>query len=133
MARVVGVNIPDNARIEYALTFIYGVGWSRARDIVKSAGLNIDKQVKSLNEQEIRKIQDIIEKNYRVEGDLKEDLNTAIKRMQEIGAYKGSRHARSLPVRGQRTRSNARTKRGKRRTIGAMKKEDVARMQQQKK
>ncbi|MFQ5452110.1 MAG: 30S ribosomal protein S13 [Candidatus Paceibacterota bacterium] len=133
MARVVGVNIPDNARIEYALTFIYGVGWSRARDIVKSAGLNIDKQVKSLNEQEIRKIQDIIEKNYRVEGDLKEDLKTAIKRMQEIGAYKGSRHARSLPVRGQRTRSNARTKRGKRRTIGAMKKEDVARMQQQKK
>lgn len=130
MVRIIGVNIADNQRIEYALTAIYGMGFARANLVLKAAGIETHTRVKDLADGDIKKIQDIIEKSYKVEGDLKEEVNINIKRLKEIGAYRGLRHIKALPSRGQRTRSNARTKRGKRKTIGAMKKEDLARIQQ---
>ena len=130
MARLVGVNLPDDKRIEYALTKIYGISWYRAAHILKEVKIDTHKRVKELTEDEVKKLQTVIEKNFKVEGDLKEEVNTNIKRLREIGAYRGIRHLRGLPSRGQRTKSNARTKRGKRRTVGALKKEDMARIQQ---
>lgn len=131
MARIVGVNIPDNKRIEYALTFVYGIGFSSANKVLKQAKVEKDKLVKDLAEEELKKIQNIIEANYKTEGDLKEEVRSNIKRLKEIGTYRGIRHIKNLPTRGQRTRSNARTKRGKRMTVGALKKQDRVKLQRQ--
>ncbi len=129
MARIVGINLPDNARIEYALTLIYGIGPKNVSNVLTSSQVSGDKRVKDLSEDDLKNLQTVIEKNYKVEGDLKEEVNTNIKRLKEVGSYRGMRHARSLPSHGQRTKSNARTKRGKRKTVGALKKEDMAKLQ----
>lgn len=125
--RIAGVNVPDEKRIDIALSYIYGVGRSNVLKILKKAGVETLKRTKTLSEEEQRKIQKVLE-NYKLEGDLRAEISSNIKRLKEIGAYKGFRHSRNLPVRGQRTRSNARTKRGKRVTIGAIKKEVAAKM-----
>ena len=130
MARLLGITLQDNGRIEYALTLLYGIGWGNAGKIIVQAGVDKYKRVKELSEDELKKINAIIEKNYKVEGDLKEQLNDNVKRLREIGSYRGVRHVKGLPVRGQRTRSNARTKRGKRKTVGALRKEVWAKMEQ---
>jgi len=132
MPRILGVVLPDEKKIDYALTLIYGIGWSRANKILTQLNINHNKKVKDLTEEELKKIADHIEKNYKVEGELKELISENIKRLKEIGCYRGIRHIKNLPVRGQRTRSNARTKRGKRRTVGALKKEVWAKIEQQK-
>ncbi len=132
MARILGIVLPDNARIAYALTLVYGIGWSNVRTVLDQAGVDQSKRVNQLGEEELRKISQVIEKNYNVEGDLREIVNENIKRLKEIGIYRGVRHMHGLPVRGQRTRRNARTKRGKRKTVGALKKEAWAKMEQQK-
>lgn len=130
MVRLLGLTLPDDKRIEYALTLLYGIGWTSSKKILEQAGVDTHKRVKEVSEDELKKITAIIEKNYKVEGDLKEQLNDNLKRLREIGSYRGTRHARGLPVRGQRTRSNARTKRGKRKTVGALRKEVWAKIEQ---
>ncbi len=130
MARLLGINLPDNKNIDYALTLLYGIGWSAAGDILKKASVNSHTKVNKISEDEFKKIIAVIEKDYKIEGDLREELSENIKRMREIGLYRGLRHAHGLPSRGQRTRSNARTKRGKRKTVGALKKEVWAKMEQ---
>jgi len=130
--RILGVPLPDDKRIDFALTLIYGIGWNRAQKILKATKIGPDKKIHQLSEEEIKKITDFIEKNYKVEGDLREEINENIKRLKEISCYRGIRHIRGLPVRGQRTRSNARTKRGKRKTVGALKKEAWAKLEQAK-
>lgn len=127
-----GLTIADNNRIEYALTKVYGIGWKLAGTICKSAGVDKHKKLSQLKEEDIHKITAIIEKDYKVEGDLREEINGNVKRLKEIGSYRGVRHSRGLPVRGQRTKSNSRTKKGKRKTVGALKKEVWAKMEQQK-
>lgn len=119
MARIAGVDLPREKRVEIALTYIYGIGLSRSREILKNTGVDPDKRVKDLTEEEIAKIRDYIEKNYKVEGELRREVAMNIKRLIEIGCYRGIRHKLGLPVRGQRTRSNARTRKGPRRTVGA--------------
>lgn len=131
MARLLGVNLPDDKRIEYALTLLYGLSWGSVGHILAEAKVDINKKVKALSEEELKNITTIIETKYKVEGDLREEVSGNIKRLKEIGSYRGIRHARSLPVYGQRTKSNARTKRGKRKTVGALKKEDAAKLQTQ--
>lgn len=130
MVRIFGVNLPENKRIEYALTLIYGIGFVNVKKILQTVAIDINKKVKDLTEEEFKKIQTTTESLFRVEGDLKEAISDNIKRLKSINAYRGLRHARNLPVRGQRTKSNARTKRGKRRTVGALKKEDAVKLQQ---
>ncbi len=125
--RIAGVNLPDEKRIDIALSYLYGVGRNNASEILKKAGVDAERRTKTLSEEEQRKIQKVLE-SYKIEGDLKADVSSNIKRLKETGAYRGMRHTRNLPVRGQRTRSNARTKRGKRVTIGAIKKETAAKM-----
>ncbi len=132
MVRLLGVQLPDDKRIQYALTLLYGVGWSNASKILNQVSVDKNKKVKDLKEDDFKKIIEVIEKNYKIEGDLREDLVGNIKRLKEIGSYRGLRHLHNLPVRGQRTRSNARTKRGKRKTVGALRKEVWAKMEQQK-
>ncbi len=122
MARVAGVDIPPNKRLEIALTYIYGIGPSTAKQIVHDSRLNADTRVKDLTEEEVNHLREIIDKDYKVEGDLRREVSMNIKRLTEIGCYRGLRHRRGLPVHGQRTRTNARTKRGARRTVGAHKK-----------
>jgi small subunit ribosomal protein S13 len=122
MARIAGVDIPNDKRVEVSLTYIYGVGRSTAVKILKRAEINPDTRVKDLTEQEISRIREVLEGNYVVEGDLRRDLSMNIKRLMDIGSYRGLRHRRGLPVRGQRTRTNARTRKGPRRTVGARKK-----------
>lgn len=129
MARVVGITLLDDKPIGFALTQIYGIGWSASTEILKISKIDAAKRVKSLSEDEIKRIGEIIEKNYEVEGDLKEEVSGYIKRLKDIGSYRGIRHIRNLPVHGQRTKSNARTKRGKRKTVGALKKEDMVKLQ----
>ncbi len=129
MIRISGVVLPDNKRIDIALTKIYGIGKSNAKDILRASEIPFEKRVKDLTPNEVSKIQSVIDASYKVEGDLKKEISDNIKRLKIIGTYRGSRHARNLPVRGQRTRSNARTKRGKRVTIGALRKEMRAKMQ----
>lgn len=131
MTRILGVNLPDEKRVEYALTLIYGIGWRNVKTILKSLRIDKNKKVKELTEEEIKNIQSFIEKNYKVEGNLREIVAANIKRLKDINCYRGIRHIRNLPVRGQRTRSNARTKRGKRKTVGALKKEDQVKLQKQ--
>lgn len=120
--RIAGVSIPDTKRVDIALTSIYGIGRSNVVQILNKANVESAKRVHALAEDEQKRIQKVLEE-YKLEGDLKVEVGANIKRLKEIGAYRGSRHSRNLPVRGQRTRSNARTKRGKRVTIGAIKKE----------
>lgn len=129
MARIAGVDIPLNKRTDIALTYIYGIGRSNVNVVLKSVKIDGAKRAKDLTEDEINHLQKVIEKNFRVEGDLRREVADNIKRLREIGSYRGIRHVKKLPVRGQRTRSNARTKRGKRVTIGAMKKDDRAKVE----
>ncbi len=117
MARIAGVDLPRNKRIEIALTYIYGIGRSRSQEILRITGIDPDKKVKDLTEEEITKLRDTVEKNYRVEGDLRREVQMNIKRLIDIGTYRGLRHKRGLPVRGQRTRTNARTRKGPRKTV----------------
>jgi small subunit ribosomal protein S13 len=122
MARIAGVDIPREKRVEIALTYIYGVGRATAVKILRQADINPDTRVKDLAEQEVSRIREILEGNYVVEGDLRRELSMNIKRLMDIGTYRGLRHRRGLPVRGQRTRTNSRTRKGPRRTVGAKKK-----------
>jgi small subunit ribosomal protein S13 len=115
MARIAGVDLPRNKRIEIALTYIYGIGRYRAGAILNEAGISRDKRTDDLDENDVRKIRDAIEANYRVEGDLRRDVQLSIKRLMDLGCYRGSRHRRGLPARGQRTHTNARTRKGPRR------------------
>lgn len=119
MARIAGVNIPDNKHIEYSLPQIRGIGSSLAKKICTQANIKLGTKTSDLNTQELERIREIISKNYQVEGDLKMEVQSNIKRFIEIGSFRGTRHSRNLPVRGQRTKSNARTKRGKRVTVGS--------------
>jgi small subunit ribosomal protein S13 len=125
--RISGMNLPDEKRVDIGLTYLYGVGRSNVVEILKKAEVDASIRVKSLTEDEQKRIQKVLE-TYKLEGDLKVDVAGNIKRLKEIGSYRGSRHTKSLPSRGQRTKSNARTKRGKRVTIGAIKKEVAAKM-----
>jgi len=125
MARIAGVELPSQKRVEIGLTYIYGIGRSSSNDILHEAGVNPDTRVKDLTESEINAIQTIIQRNFRVEGELRRIVQGNIKRLVDIGSYRGLRHRRGLPVRGQRTRTNARTKRGRRKTVGTVKKEVV--------
>ncbi|HOK56707.1 MAG TPA: 30S ribosomal protein S13 [bacterium] len=120
MARILGVEIPDNKKVKIALMYIYGIGDKRAEEIVKNTGVNGDKRVKELTEEELGKITSFIQKNYKIEGDLKQEIAQNVRRLIEINCYRGIRHKLSLPVRGQRTRSNARTRKGPRRTVGVV-------------
>ena len=122
MARIAGVDLPKNKRIEVALTYIYGIGRSLSRKILTELDINMDTRVKDLSDEEVKKIRDYIEKNLKVEGELRQEVISNIKRLMEIGCYRGIRHKRGLPVRGQRTRTNARTRKGPRRAIGVKKK-----------
>jgi small subunit ribosomal protein S13 len=115
MARIAGVDLPRNKRIEIALTYIYGIGRHGAQVVLNQAGISLDKKSDDLDENDVRKIRDAIEQNYRVEGDLRRDVQLSIKRLVDLGAYRGMRHRRNLPVRGQRTHTNARTRKGPRR------------------
>ncbi|MBM4401885.1 MAG: 30S ribosomal protein S13 [Candidatus Cloacimonetes bacterium] len=118
--RVVGVNIPDNKLIPYALTYIQGIGLASAKKILKIARISENVRASDLTDAEISKINQIIEKNYKVEGEWRRQIREDIKRLQDIGSYRGTRHKKGLPVRGQRTRHNARTRKGKRKTIGGV-------------
>ncbi len=122
MARIAGVDIPNAKRIEIALTYIYGIGRKSANDILASTGINPDKRAKDLTEDEVAKLRDEIENNYKVEGDLHRDVALDIKRLIEINCYRGIRHRKGLPVRGQRTKTNARTRKGPAKTIANKKK-----------
>ncbi|HZY30094.1 MAG TPA: 30S ribosomal protein S13 [Candidatus Methylomirabilis sp.] len=119
MARIAGTDLPREKRLEVALTYIYGLGNSSSRKILRDSGVRPDVRVKDLTEEEITKLRRTIEGNYRVEGDLKREVSMNIKRLMDIGTYRGLRHRRGLPVRGQRTSTNARTRKGPRRTVGA--------------
>jgi small subunit ribosomal protein S13 len=124
MARISGVDLPEEKRIDIALTYIYGIGRTNVIKVLKEANIEATKRVNTLTDEETNRVAKIIEKGYKVEGDLRQEVSANIKRLREIGSYRGARHAHNLPTRGQRTRSNARTRRGKRLTIGAMKKDD---------
>lgn len=117
MARIAGVDLPRNKRVEIGLTYIYGIGRSNSCDILNKAGVNLDVRVSDLSESEVSRLREVIEREYRVEGDLRREVSTNIKRLMEIGSYRGLRHRRNLPVHGQRTKTNARTKRGPKRTV----------------
>lgn len=121
MARIAGVDLPRNKRVEVGLTYIYGVGLATSQEILKSSGINPDVRIKDLSEEEVIRLRDVIDRDYVVEGDLRREIGLNIKRLQEIGCYRGLRHRRNLPVRGQRTRTNARTRRGTRRTVAGKK------------
>lgn len=125
--RIVGLNIPDEKRIDIALTYLYGVGRSNVYDILSRANIDPAKRVNKLSAEEMSRIQKVLD-NYKIEGDLRSEIAENIKILKEIKSYRGLRHSKNLPVRGQRTRSNARTKRGKRVTIGAIKKEVALKM-----
>ena len=122
MARIAGVDLPREKRVEIGLTYIYGIGRSSANKILAVAGVNPDTRVKDLTEEELAKLRDAIDENYTVEGDLRRDVALDIKRLTEIGCYRGLRHRRGLPVRGQRTKTNARTRKGPKKTIANKKK-----------
>ena len=122
MARIAGVDIPNAKRIEIALTYIYGIGRKTANQILESTGINPDTRAKDLTDEEVAKLRDEIEENYTVEGDLRREVALDIKRLIEIGSYRGMRHRRGLPVRGQRSKTNARTRKGPKKTIANKKK-----------
>lgn len=122
MARIAGVDLPRNKRMEIALTYIYGIGRSRAQEILREAGVAFDTKTEVLTDSEVAAIRNVIDKEHKVEGDLRRDISMAIKRLMDIGAYRGLRHRKGLPVRGQRTRTNARIRKGPRRAIAGKKK-----------
>ena len=122
MARLVGVDLPRNKRIEIALTYIYGIGLTTAKEIIAATGVDPDIRVKDLSEEDLAKLRDYIQQNPKVEGDLHREVSQNVKRLMEIGCYRGLRHRRGLPVRGQRTHTNARTRKGPRKQIGGKKK-----------
>ncbi len=122
MARISGVDLPREKRVEIGLTYIYGIGLPTSQKILQTTGINPDTRVKDLNEQEVNAIRDYINKNLKVEGDLRRDIALSIKRLVEIGCYRGIRHRRGLPVRGQKTKTNARTRKGPKKTIANKKK-----------
>ena len=122
MARIAGVDLPRDKRVETALTYIYGIGQTTAAGVIKKTGVNPATRVKDLTEEEVGKLQEAIDKEYKVEGDLRRENTMNVKRLIEIGSYRGLRHRRGLPVRGQRTRTNARTRKGPRRTVGVRRK-----------
>ena len=121
MARISGIDLPRDKRIEVALTYIYGIGPARAKKVLEITQIDPDTRVKDLTEQDVNKIREYIEHNLKVEGDLRRDIGLDIKRLMEIGSYRGQRHRKGLPVRGQRTRTNARTRKGRKKTVGAKK------------
>lgn len=122
MARLAGIDLPRDKRIEVSLTYIFGIGRPSARKILAQAGINPDTRVKDLTEEEVVKLREIIDKNFQVEGDLRREVSMNIKRLTDIGCYRGIRHRRGLPVRGQNTKNNARTRKGPKRTAGGKKK-----------
>lgn len=119
MARIAGVDLPRDKRVEVALTYIFGMGMSRARQALATTNVNPDTRVRNLTEEEVTRLREYIERNFKVEGDLRRDIAMDIRRLGEIGSYRGHRHKRGLPVRGQRTRTNARTRKGRRKTVGS--------------
>ena len=122
MARIAGVDVPREKRVEIALTYIFGVGSTSSREILSKTRVNPDTRVRDLTEDELHRIREVIDRDYKVEGDLRREVSLNIKRLTEIGCYRGLRHRRNLPVRGQRTRTNARTKRGVRKTVAGRRK-----------
>ena len=122
MARIAGVDLPRDKRIEYALPYIYGVGLARSQQVLTEAGVNPDTRVKDLAETEVARLREIVEKTFKVEGDLRREVQLNIKRLMDIGCYRGLRHRRGLPVRGQSSKTNARTRKGPRRTVAGKKK-----------
>ena len=122
MARIAGIDIPREKRVEIALTYIYGVGLSSSQKILKQTNINPDTRVRDLTEDQVNRLREVIDRSLKVEGDLRREVALNIKRLIEIGSYRGSRHRRNLPVRGQRTKTNARQRRGPKKTVGARKK-----------
>ena len=122
MARIAGVDLPKNKRMEIALTYIYGIGRSKSQEILEKAGISVDTKTDRLADSDITAIRNIIDKENKVEGDLRREISISIKRLMDIGAYRGLRHRKGLPVRGQRTSTNARTRKGPRRAIAGKKK-----------
>ncbi len=125
MARIAGVDLPRDKRVDVALTYIYGIGWSRSYEILLRAGVKPQTRVRDLTEAEVARLREVVERNYRVEGDLRREVAMNIRRLVEINCYRGIRHKRGLPVRGQRTRTNARTRKGPRKTVGIKKRAAV--------
>ncbi len=121
MARIAGVDLPRDKRVEIGLTYIFGIGLTTSQEILNTTGINPDVRVKDLADEEVVRLREVIDRDYVVEGDLRREVGLNIKRLQEIGCYRGLRHRRNLPVHGQRTRTNARTKRGVRRTVAGKK------------
>lgn len=122
MARIAGVDLPKNKRVEIGLTYVYGIGRPSSREILEKAGINFDTRVKDLTDEEVAKIRELIDKTKMVEGDLRREIALNIKRLMEIGCYRGIRHRRGLPVRGQKTKTNARTRKGPKKTVANKKK-----------
>jgi len=122
VARIAGVDLPKNKRMEIALTYIYGIGRSKSRDILEKAGVSFDKKTDDLADAEITSIRNVIDKEHKVEGDLRREVSMSVKRLMDLGTYRGLRHRKGLPVRGQRTHTNARTRKGPRRSIAGKKK-----------
>ena len=126
MARIAGVDLPREKRVQVALTYIYGIGKSRSNEILQITGVSPDTRVRNLTEEEVTRLREVIDRNYKVEGDLRRDVAMDIRRLVEIGSYRGQRHRKGLPVRGQRTRTNARTRKGPRKTVGRIRKAPAA-------
>jgi len=122
MARIAGVDIPREKRVEVALTYVYGIGLSSSQKILKQTSINPDTRVRDLTEDQVNRLREVIDRTFKVEGDLRREVALNIKRLIEIGSYRGMRHRRNLPVRGQRTKTNARQRRGPKKTVGARKK-----------
>ena len=125
MIRIIGIQLPANKRIEAALGYLYGIGLTRSREVLLAANVDLNKRTNAITEEETNRIREIIEKNYVVEGDLRREISTNIKRLKDIGSYRGDRHKKNLPVRGQTTKTNARTRRGKRVTVGSGRKKSA--------
>lgn len=123
MPRILGVDVPKEKRIEASLPYIYGIGPARAREVLKMANIDCNRRAKDLSDEEIARITSVIQNNYVTEGDLRREINQNIKRLMDVGAYRGLRHKKGLPVRGQRTRTNARTRKGRKSLVGGKKKE----------
>lgn len=128
MARIAGVDLPNHKRIDIALTYIYGIGRRNVQTLLTTAKIEAGKKVGTLTEEDVGRIMKVLDKDFKIEGDLKIEVTENIKRLKEIGCYRGIRHVKNLPVHGQRTRVNARTKRGKRQTVGALRKDMRAKM-----
>lgn len=122
MARIAGIDLPREKRVEAALPYIFGIGLARSKDILKATGVNPDTRVKDLTEEEVARLRETIDRSYKVEGDLQREIQQNIKRLIDIGSYRGVRHRRGLPVRGQRTQTNARTRKGPKKTVGVRRK-----------